>query len=55
MRRALDVSQHLSFLKSDNVVCPSEMVIEEQTPLTHANVIYLATLGGAEGNIAIVL
>lgn len=51
MRRAIDVSQHLSFLKSDDIVCPGEMIIAEQSPLTYANAIYLATLGGAEGKM----
>lgn len=39
MRAALQVSVHLSFVKAN------------YNPLTYKDVLYLATLGGAEGNV----
>lgn len=51
MRRALDVSQSLYFMKTQDVKGVGKMPINESNstykPLNYKNVLYLATLGGA--------
>ncbi|XP_055618270.1 guanine deaminase [Toxorhynchites rutilus septentrionalis] len=53
MRSALDVSHHLSMMKKQDVkgtgkVTPVTKENEEYTPMNYKQVVYLATLGGAE-------
>lgn len=55
MKDALDVSQHLNFVKKQNIVGtgrtanPDLPENKHYTPMNYKNVLYLATLGGAKG------
>lgn len=52
MRHALDVSQHLKFMKQQDVKGTGKLAATEKNlnyvPMNYKNVIYLATQGGAE-------
>lgn len=55
MKDALDVSQHLNFVKKQNILGtgrttnPNLPANKDYTPMNYKNVLYLATLGGAKG------
>lgn len=56
MRAALDVSHHLNMMKKQDVkgtgkVAPGSPENEQYVPMNYKQVVYLATLGGAEGKL----
>lgn len=57
MKDALDVSQHLGFIKKQDILGTGRIVNADlpdnknYTPMDYKNVLYLATLGGAKGEL----